>query len=247
MFVQPDILLLDEPTNHLDLDAVMWLEDYVVNCKNIVVVVSHAREFLNVVCTDVIHFFDFKLAYYKGNYDAYEKERYNKLTQQHKQIEAQQRSISHMQSFIDKFRYNAKRASLVQSRIKALNKMELVDDIIDDPTCVFIFPTPDKLRPPLLKIEDGIFGYDKTSIILKNLNFGVDMESRIAIVGANGVGKTTFLKLLINEISLIEGQQYRHTRLRISLFSQHHVDGLDLTMSPLEQMVNNFLFKTKKG
>lgn len=105
-----------------------------------------------------------------------------------------------MQSFIDKFRYNAKRASMVQSRIKAMNKMELIDEIVDDPSCVFIFPTPEKLRPPLLKIEDGNFGYSKDDLILKNVNFSVDCESRFSIVGANGVGKSTLLKLLVGKL-----------------------------------------------
>lgn len=146
--------------------------------------------------------------------------------------------MAHMQSFIDKFRCNAKRASLVQSRIKAMNKMELVDEIVEDPSCVFIFPTPEKLRPPLLKIEEGNFGYNAQNEILKNINFAIDCESRIAIVGANGVGKSTLLKLLMgNSLELNTGNQYRNGRLRVSMFTQHHIDTLDLVMSPLEQMV----------
>ena len=146
--------------------------------------------------------------------------------------------IEHMQKFIDKFRCNAKRASLVQSRIKAMNKMELVDEIVEDPSCIFIFPTPDKLRPPLLKVEDGSFSYSDSKMLLKNLNFGIDMESRIAIVGANGVGKSTFLKLLTNELTLNDGYSYRHGRLRVSLFTQHHLDQLNLIFSPLEQFAS---------
>lgn len=110
-----------------------------------------------------------------------------------------------MQEFIDRFRYNAKRASLVQSRLKAINKMELIDEVVEDPSCVFIFPTPDKLRPPLLKIEDGSFGYSKEKAILKGLNLTVDCESRFAIVGANGVGKSTLLRLLVGDLTLFEG------------------------------------------
>lgn len=139
-----------------------------------------------------------------------------------------------MQEFIDRFRYNAKRASLVQSRIKAINKMEMVDEVIDDPTCVFVFPTPEKLRPPLLRIEDGNFAYDKLSIILKNINLSIDCESRIAIVGANGVGKSTLLKLMVGDLGLSEGYYYKNGRLRISMFTQHHIDCLDLILSPLE-------------
>lgn len=240
LFVQPDILLLDEPTNHLDLDAVMWLEDYLVNWRGILVVVSHAREFLNVVCSDIIHFFNLKLTYYRGNYESFDRTRKQDITQQSKQVESQKTKIEHMQSFIDKFRYNAKRASLVQSRIKVLQKMEIVEEIIEDPSCIFIFPTPDKLRPPLLKIEDGLFGYNEKFLLLKNLNFGIDMESRVAIVGANGVGKSTFLKLLMGELHLLEGSQFRHSRLRVSLFTQHHIDQLDLVLSPLEQFAQTY-------
>lgn len=152
-------MLLDEPTNHLDLDAVMWLEDYLLNCKQTVVIVSHARDFLNVVCNKIIHFYDFKLTYYDGNYDMFEKNRSEDLRNQKKTFETQQAKVAHMQTFIDKFRYNAKRASLVQSRIKAINKMDLIDEVVEDPNCVFIFPTAEKLRPPLLKLEDASFGY----------------------------------------------------------------------------------------
>jgi ATP-binding cassette, subfamily F, member 3 len=115
-----------------------------------------------------------------------------------------------------------------------MNKMELIDEIVDDPSCVFIFPTPEKLRPPLLKIEDGTFGYSKEDIILKNINFSVDCESRVSIVGANGVGKSTLLKLLVGKLELHEGNQYRNGRLRVSMFTQHHLDTLDLTLSPVE-------------
>jgi ATP-binding cassette subfamily F protein 3 len=240
LFAQPDILLLDEPTNHLDLDAVMWLEDYLINWPNTVVIVSHAREFLNVVCNDIVHFADQKLTPYKGNYDAFEKKRSEMITANKREAESQKMRIEHVQKFIDKFRYNAKRASMVQSRIKSINRMELVEEILEDPSCVFIFPNPDKLRPPLLKIEDGAFGYDPTKPLLKNINFGVDMESRIAIVGANGVGKTTLLKLLLGELALTAGNQTRHNRLRTSLFTQHHVEQLDLTCSPLEFFVKTF-------
>jgi len=240
LFANPDILLLDEPTNHLDLDAVMWLEDYLISWPNTVVIVSHAREFLNTVCTDIYHYQDKKLTYYKGNYDTFEKRRSEMIIQRKREAEAQKIRVEHVQKFIDRFKYNAKRASMVQSRIKQLNKMELVEEILDDPTCVFIFPTPDKLRPPLLKIEDGMFGYDESRPILKDIQFGIDMESRIAIVGPNGCGKTTLLKLLNGEIELLKGQQSRNGRLKTSMFTQHFMDQLDLRLSPVEQFLQDF-------
>jgi ATP-binding cassette subfamily F protein 3 len=232
--------LLDEPTNHLDLDAVMWLEDYLVTWPNTVIIVSHAREFLNTVCTDIYHFQDQKLTYYKGNYDSFEKKRAEVVIMKKREAESQKMRMDHVQKFIDKFRYNAKRASMVQSRIKALQKMELVEELMEDPTCVFIFPTPDKLRPPLLKIEDGVFNYPEQPPILKNIQFGIDMESRIAVVGANGVGKTTLLKLLLDDLKLTEGNLSRHNRLRTSFFTQHHIDSLNLSLSPVEQFLENY-------
>jgi len=152
-----------------------------------------------------------------------------------------------MQTFIDRFRYNAKRASLVQSRIKAMEKMELVEEVIEDPTCVFIFPTPDKLRPPLLKVEDGNFYYEPERPILRNINLAVDMETRMAIVGANGAGKSTLLKLLVGELQLKEGNQYRNGRLIVEMFTQHHVDQLKLVLSPLEQFMEDFPGHTQEA
>lgn len=130
---------------------------------------------MNVTCNEIIHYFNEKLHYYRGNYDTFEKMRIENRERNRRAVENQQMKLEHMQSFIDKFRFNAKRASLVQSRIKAINKMELVEEVIEDPSCVFIFPTPDKLRPPLLRIEDGYFGYDPTKYILRNVNFAIDM------------------------------------------------------------------------
>lgn len=240
LFSQPDILLLDEPTNHLDLDAVLWLENYVKSLDITVIIVSHAREFLNNVAEEIIHFFDSKLEYYKGNYDTYEKTRTELLKNRKKQIQNQDKQVEHLQKFIDKFRYNAKRASLVQSRIKAMKRMEIIDEIIEDPTCVFIFPEPEPLTPPILRLTEATIGYGEGKEIAYDVNIDISMESRIAIVGPNGAGKTTLLKTLINQLECIEGTQYNNQRLRIGLFTQHHVESLDLRLSPLEQMMDMF-------
>ncbi|KAA8526112.1 hypothetical protein F0562_007788 [Nyssa sinensis] len=143
LFIEPDMLLLDEPTNHLDLHAVLWLETYLVKWPKTFIVVSHAREFLNTVVTDILHLQGQKLTTYKGNYDIFERTREEQLKNQQKAFESNERSRAHMQTFIDKFRYNAKRASLVQSRIKALDRMGYVDEVINDPDYKFEFPTPD--------------------------------------------------------------------------------------------------------
>lgn len=240
LFCEPEILLLDEPTNHLDLDAVMWLQDYLINWDKTLLVVSHARDFLNNVCTDIVHFADQQLGYFKGNYDNFEKIRDEQLNQSKRTYEAQQKKMSHVQEFIDKFRFNAKRASLVQSRIKYLNKLEKVEKVLEDPTTIFIFENPDKLRPPIIRIDDGVFGYTPETTLLKNLAFSVDQQSKVALLGANGVGKTTLLKLLTQDLELRSGNCYKNGRARIATYSQHLVEDLDITLSPFEQFIKKY-------
>ena len=236
LFCDPDILLLDEPTNHLDLDAVLWLEDYLNKFENTVFVVSHAREFLNTVCTDIIDLNNQKLTYFRGNYNDYEKQKDATALRQQKEFEAQQRQISHVESFIERFRFNAKKASLVQSRIKHLERIKRVEAVLqEDPNYHFEFSPPDQVRPPIIRVDDGIFGYSPEDIILKDLNFSVDMDTKIALLGANGVGKTTFLKILTNQLKLQEGQVYNNRKAKVAMFSQHHVEKLDLARSPVDQ------------
>ncbi|CAJ1978557.1 unnamed protein product [Sphenostylis stenocarpa] len=238
LFIEPDILLLDEPTNHLDLHAVLWLESYLVKWPKTFIVVSHAREFLNTVVTDIVHLQNQKLTTYKGNYDTFEKTREEQIKNQQKALEANERARSHMQTFIDKFRYNAKRASLVQSRIKALERMGHVDEIVNDPDYKFEFPTPDdRPGPPIISFSDASFGYPGGPTLFKNLNFGIDLDSRIAMVGPNGIGKSTILKLIAGELQPSSGTVFRSAKVRIAVFSQHHVDGLDLSSNPLLYMM----------
>ena len=236
LFVQPDILLLDEPTNHLDMNAVMWLEDYLNTWPYTLIVVSHARDFINNIATDIIYFNNLKLFYYKGSYDDFEKSRAERNKVLSKQKKSQDKKLDHMQSFIDKFRANAKRASLVQSRIKAINRIEIVEEILEDPTCIFVFPVPEKLNPPVLRLDNVDLGYEVGKNIVEKIFFNVDMASRIAVVGPNGAGKTTLLKCLTNELQASNGMIYRHSKLKLAMFTQHHIDQLDLDLSPLEQL-----------
>ncbi|KAF5195823.1 Abc transporter f family member [Thalictrum thalictroides] len=241
LFIEPDLLLLDEPTNHLDLHAVLWLESYLTKWPKTFIVVSHAREFLNTVVTDILHLHAQKLTSYKGDYDTFERTREEQLKNQQKAIETSEKARAHMQNFIDKFRYNAKRASLVQSRIKALDRMAHVDEIINDPDYKFDFPTPDD-RPgaPIISFSDASFGYPGGPLLFRNLNFGIDLDSRIAMVGPNGIGKSTILKLIAGELQPSSGTVFRSAKVRIAVFSQHHVDGLDLTSNPLLYMMRCF-------
>jgi len=182
LFCQPDLLLLDEPTNMLDIKAVLWLENYLQRWHSTLLVVSHDRGFLNAVVTDVIHLQDKKLTPYHGNYDTFERTRNERLRNQEKAHEAQEAHRKHVQTFIDRFRYNAKRASLVQSRLKMLAKMEVVPAVLEDPSFSFSFPSPDLLNPPIISFSDVTFGYPGRGILFTELNFGLDMDSRVALV-----------------------------------------------------------------
>lgn len=160
----------------------LWLENYLQNWEGSLLIVSHQREFLNAVATDIIHLNSKKLDYYRGNYDVFEQTRYERLLQQQRKFETQQKQIKHIQKFIDRFRYNANRAALVQSRLKTLEKMERVQEVLDDPSLVLQFPDPDPVPLPHLQFKDVTFGYTPDKILFRNLNIGVDMDSRYTLL-----------------------------------------------------------------
>lgn len=222
IFSEPEILLLDEPTNHLDLVALIWLEQYVASLDITVLIVSHARDFLNQVVDEIIEFSGQQLHYFRGNFDQYETTKKEKDKQQRRQRETQQAEIAHYQKFVDKFRFNAKRATLVQSRIKAINRIDLVDEVLSDPTCIFMFPNPEKISPPIMRLDESTIGWTKDIPLLKKVNINVDMETRIALVGPNGAGKSTLVKTLIGKIENLDGYRFIHNKLRVGVFTQHH-------------------------
>jgi ATP-binding cassette subfamily F protein 3 len=241
LFCKPDLLLLDEPTNHLDLYAIIWLENYLTSWKGTLLIVSHQRQFLNCVATDILHLFSKKIEHYKGNYDMFEQVRYDRITQQQRRHEAQQKQIKHIQAFIDRFRYNANRAALVQSRVKTLEKMDVVEEVLSDPTLVIQFADPEPLTPPILQFQNASFSYPGSDrVLFRDLDMGVDLESRIALVGANGVGKSTLLNILAGEMEPTKGLVLRHGKLRFARFSQHFVDQLNLELSPLEHFTQTY-------
>jgi ATP-binding cassette subfamily F protein 3 len=247
LYVKPDILLLDEPTNHLDLETVLWLENFLKGWTGTLVLVSHARDFLNQVITDVMHLSNQQLEYYRGNYDEFDQARSERILTLKRASAAQKKKVDHIQDFINRFRCNAKRAALVQSRIKSLNRMELVDDVLEDPMCSFLFMPPETVAPPLLRIDDGAFSYPDSEPLLKDINFGVDSNSRIALLGRNGEGKSTLLKLLIGSLELTTGTQQRNRRIRVSMFAQHQTDDLDLRLSALEHLSLTFANQTAEN
>jgi len=235
LFIGPDILLLDEPTNHLDLHAVLWLEDYLIEWNRTLVVVSHDRDFINNVVTDVVLIENKKLTRFKGNYDDYEKQKAELLRSQMKAQEAQEKEVAHLQEFIDKNRVRASTAKMAQSRMKKLEKMEMITiNLPKDPTYNFTIPEPDLLQQPIFTIQDLSFGYEKNRILYTGVNVSISMNCRAALVGANGVGKSTFLKLVMGQLEPISGQVKLNPKATIARFTQHHQDQLDMKLSPLD-------------
>ncbi|GMH74920.1 hypothetical protein TL16_g06595, partial [Triparma laevis f. inornata] len=246
LFIEPDLLMLDEPTNHLDLEAVLWLEQYLIGYRHTLVVVSHDRGFLNEICSDIIEFKNHRLIYYKGDYDTYVKTAEDAVTNQKRVYAAYKDKRSHMQEFVDKFRFNAKRASLVQSRIKAIEKLDLEapDNVEIEPVWRFSIENPEPLGIPIISVNDIDFDYDKgrekEEYLLKKVNFGIDLQSKIGILGPNGAGKSTLLNLIMGKLAPLKGECIRNGRLRIAYFTQHSADKFDLQLSAIENMLAMF-------
>ncbi|QCE09371.1 ABC transporter F family member 1-like [Vigna unguiculata] len=244
LFMNPTILLLDEPTNHLDLEACVWLEENLKRFDRILVVVSHSQDFLNGVCTNIIHMQNKKLKLYTGNYDQYVQTRAELEENQMKQYKWEQEQISSMKEYIARFGHgSAKLARQAQSKEKTLAKMErggLTEKVVRDKILVFRFVDVGKLPPPVLQFVEVTFGYTPDNLIYKNLDFGVDLDSRIALVGPNGAGKSTLLKLMTGDLVPVDGMVRRHNHLRIAQFHQHLAEKLDMELSALQFMIKEY-------
>lgn len=236
LFVQPDVLLLDEPTNHLDLEAIMWLEGYLATYPHTLLVISHDRDLLNKCADHIVHVDKQSLTLYTGNYDTFERERAERLMHQQALFERQQAQRAHMQAFVDRFRAKASKARQAQSRIKALEKMDLVDAVIGARTLRFSFPQPDKLSSPLIAIRGADVGYSAGNPVLKRVSHNIDMDDRIALMGANGNGKSTLIKLIAGKLQAMDGEMTRSAKLRIGYFSQHQTEELDVDATPYEAL-----------
>jgi len=246
LFMRPMMLLLDEPTNHLDLEACVWLEEYLKQYNRILLLVSHSQDFLNGVCTNIIHLQNRKLSYYTGNYDTYIKARAEKEENQMKQYNWEQDQISHMKNYIARFGHgSAKLARQAKSKEKTLAKMEasgLTEKVQQDKILILRFSDPGTLPPPVVQFNHVHFGYspDPKDELYSDLDFGIDLDSRIALVGPNGVGKSTLLKLLVGQLNSTQGMVRRHQHLRIAWYHQHLTDQLDLDLSALDYMMKCF-------
>ena len=236
LFAQPDLLLLDEPTNYLDLEGTIWLESFLAKYPHTVLVISHDRELLNRSVTGILHLHDRKLTYYTGTYDQFDAERRMKLEQQQSMKRKQDAQRAHIQAYVDRFRYTASKARQAQSRLKQLAKMQPITGISENSVAGFQFPAPDELAPPLVTIEGGSVGYDGKPV-LQRMNLRLDQDDRIALLGANGEGKSTLSKLLAGRLTLMDGKMFKSSKLRVGFFAQHQLDELVEGETPFQHMM----------
>ena len=235
LFSQPDVLLLDEPSNHLDLEAVMWLEDFLKGYKATIVVVSHERDFLNNVVDHILHLHQGKITLYPGGYDAFEKQRAERLAQLEAARANQAAQRAKLQEYVAKNSARASTAKQAQSRLKILAKMKPIAAMAEDPSLSFDFPDPDELRPPLITLDMTSVGYGETPI-LKRLNLRIDPEDRIALLGRNGNGKTTLARLLAAQLAPMDGDMNAAGKMKVGYFTQYQVEELSTDDTPLEHM-----------
>jgi ATP-binding cassette subfamily F protein 3 len=229
------VLLLDEPTNHLDLDAVIWLQDWLCKYPGTLLLISHDRDFLDTITDHIIHIEQNKAEIYTGNYSDFERMRAEKLAQQQTAYEKQQREIAHIQSFVDRFKAQATKARQAQSRIKALERMELIAQAHVDSPFGFSFPPPKKMPNPLLKIEEADIGYPN-KIVIKNVSLSISPGDRIGLLGPNGAGKSSLIKVLSGKMAALSGKLQTAQDLNIGYFAQHQLELLRLDESPLWHM-----------
>ena len=235
LFTQPDVLLLDEPTNYLDLEGALWLENYLTKYPHTVLLISHDRNLLNQSVGAILHLTHKKLTLYTGNYAQFVKTRQAQQAVQAASAQKQEAQRAHLQSFIDRFKAKASKAKQAQSRIKALQKMTPITPPQEAAHYVFSFAQPSTLAAPIITLENAAVGYNNKPL-LSQLNLRIDPDDRIALLGKNGEGKSTFSKLIASELAPISGTCTRAPKLKIGYFSQHQIDTLELSETPLEQL-----------
>ena len=236
LFRRPELLLLDEPTNYLDLEGVLWLESFLADYDGTVLIVSHDRSLLNAAVSRIVHIETGKFVSYAGGYDAFETaraERFERLAAMRSKQEAERR---HLQAFVDRFRYKASKARQAQSRLKKLERMQPIAAVAEEHTVPFNFPKPEPLSPPLLVLEDAAAGYAANTPVLCGLDLRIDPDDRIALLGANGNGKSTFAKLLSGRLKPMSGRLKAPKALKVGYFAQHQLDELEASQTPLAHL-----------
>ncbi|MGQ0501314.1 MAG: ATP-binding cassette domain-containing protein [Panacagrimonas sp.] len=232
LMCRSDLLLLDEPTNHLDLDAVLWVQNWLAAYKGTLVLISHDREFLDAVCTHTLHLHGERLTLYAGNYSAFERLRAERLSQQMSTRAAQERQVAHLQKFVDRFKAQATKARQAQSRMKMIERIQMVAPVIADNEFTFSFRTPLKMPSPLVRLNKVSVGYGSTPQLV-GVNLGVEPGERVGLLGPNGAGKSTFIKLLAGSLAPLAGDVVKHSDLVIGYFDQHQLEQLDIKASPI--------------
>jgi ATP-binding cassette subfamily F protein 3 len=235
LFARPDVLLLDEPTNYLDLEGAIWLESFLARYPHTVLVISHDRDLLNRSVGAILHLDRRRLILYQGAYDTFDATRRARLEQQAAEKKKQDAQRAHMQAFVDRFRYKASKARQAQSRIKALERMKPIAAVVEDQVTGFDFPTPEELSPPIIRLENVSVGYGGAPV-LRGLDLRIDQDDRIALLGQNGQGKSTFAKLLSDRLAPMSGRKIAASKLRVGYFAQHQVDELHVDETPLQHI-----------
>ena len=235
LFNQPDLLLLDEPTNYLDLEGTIWLQNYLITYPHTVLIISHDRDLLNNCVNSILHLEDKNLNFYSGNYEKFAETRLAKFESKLSEIKKQDKTREHLQSFVDRFRYKAKKAKQAQSRLKALSRLKTITLPKEKALRKISFTSPEELPSPLISIEDGSTGYENKTILSK-LNLRIDHDEKIALLGKNGEGKSTLSKLIAEKIPLFSGSIVKSPKLRIGYFSQHQTDELRKDESPFDHL-----------
>jgi ATP-binding cassette subfamily F protein 3 len=235
LFSAPDLLLLDEPTNYLDLEGAIWLEGFLAKYPHTMLIISHDRGLLNRAVGGILHLHEKRLTLYSGNYDNFDRVRREKLALQSAMAKKQEASRAHMQAFVDRFRYSASKARQAQSRLKMLGKLEPIAASIENGVPPIILPDPEELAPPLMMIESANVGYNGRPV-LSELSLRIDQDDRIALLGANGQGKSTLAKLISGRLAPIAGGRKISSKLRIGYFAQHQTDELVPSETPLDHI-----------
>ena len=236
LFAEPDLLLLDEPTNYLDLEGAAWLETYLKRYPHTVLLVSHDRELLNNAVTHILALEHLKLTVHPGDYDSWQKKRAEQLALAQAQKTKQDKQRAHLQSFVDRFRAKASKATQAQSRIKMLERMQDIVIPLEERTHPFDFPDPEKLASPLFVLDQADLGYAPGEPVLRDVNLRVDNDDRVAIVGANGQGKSTLVKAIAGRLKLLEGNRVAAPKVEIGYFSQDQLDELSAGQNAIDHV-----------
>ncbi len=236
LFQQPNVLLLDEPTNHLDFESLVWLENFMMRYQQTMVVISHDRDILNKTVDHIVHLENQKLTLYTGTYDQFERRRAERLLNQQAMHEKQQAQKAHMMAFVERFRAKASKARQAQSRLKAIERMDIVDAVIADRVTAFTFPEPAEMKPPMIRLDHVEAGYIEGKPVLRKLDLSINPGDRIALLGANGNGKSTLVKIISGRLKPMAGDIFRSGQLKVGYFAQFQTDELDIDITPFETL-----------